>query len=318
MIYQMLYGRNPFFDKKKSMSRHEIVECYKRTVSFSEEISPLAVDLISRMLVVDPQQRMDFPEFFAHPWLQDKPGCLSEWLRSETLKQEVARSLLKSTKPAVEKEFIMENCQTILTYTLIEFLRNYLENSLTTWLNLAKHLIDLGHHNARLTFLALAVILENVDQTMQTERRVVLNGGNAVTVPHYMKLREMQSWEMSEYTKRLPGFVAKSRLTINEHLQTLGRMAFSPEEGELPLWALYLNELKKDLRKESSGNMRLFLKVKSWEGPILMLNLSSTVLSSHALSILIRTATLQFHYNELCRKCSSIFRLSVDNKPSLL
>ena len=61
----------------------------------------------------------------------------------ETLKQEVARSLIKSSKSPIEKEFILENCQVILAYSLIEFLRNYLENSLTTWLNLAKHLIDL-------------------------------------------------------------------------------------------------------------------------------------------------------------------------------
>jgi hypothetical protein len=80
---------------------------------------------------------------------------------------------------------------------LIEFLRNYIENSLTSWLNLAKHIIDLGHPNTRLTFLALALLLENVDQTLQHENTVYLNGGIALAVPEYMKLRELQTWTMS-------------------------------------------------------------------------------------------------------------------------
>ena len=139
------------------------------------------------MLVTNPKERINYQEFFNHPWLREKPGCLSEWLRGETLKQEVARSLLKSTKSPIEKEFILENCQTILAYSLIDFLRNYIENSLTTWLNLAKHLIDLQHPNQRLLFLALAVILENVDQSMKAERTLILNAGPVVVLPPYMK-----------------------------------------------------------------------------------------------------------------------------------
>ena len=55
------------------------------------------------MLVVEPKERMSFEELFSHHWLKEKPGCLSEWLRGETLRQEVARSLLKSTKTPIEK-----------------------------------------------------------------------------------------------------------------------------------------------------------------------------------------------------------------------
>ena len=73
----------------------------------------------------------------------------------------------------------------------------------------------MAHYNGRLTFLALAVILENVDQSLKSERTVQLNGGPTITLPDYMRLRDLQSWPMSEYTKRLPGFVAKSRTTIN-------------------------------------------------------------------------------------------------------
>lgn len=41
----------------------------------------MAEDLLKRMLIKDPNHRMDFPEFFEHPWLQEESGCLSELLR---------------------------------------------------------------------------------------------------------------------------------------------------------------------------------------------------------------------------------------------
>ena len=46
-----------------------------------------------------------------------------------------------------------------------------------------------------------------------------------------MSFRELQTWPMSEFTKRLPGFVAKSRAAISEYLQGEGKVEFSPEEG---------------------------------------------------------------------------------------
>lgn len=64
--------------------------------------------------------------------------------------------------------------------------------------------------------------------------------------------------------------------------------------------------------------MRLFLKVKSWMGPDFSVNITSNVLSDHALTILMRTVSLKFNFNEQCKKCSSIFRLSVVSEPSHL
>lgn len=36
---------------------------------------------------------------------------------------------------------------------------------------------------------------------------------------------------MNEYSKRMPGFIAKGRSTINEYLQGEGKVKFSKEEG---------------------------------------------------------------------------------------
>jgi hypothetical protein len=68
-------------------------------------------------------------------------------------------SLSKSSKPVVEKEFLLENCQAVLTYSLFEFVRSYLENSLTSWVNVSRLLLDLNYSNRKLTALALALLL---------------------------------------------------------------------------------------------------------------------------------------------------------------
>lgn len=60
ITYQMLQGQNPFFDKDK-LSYREIKESYSKEVKFPKKISPLAEDLIKKMLIVDPKQRMSFP-----------------------------------------------------------------------------------------------------------------------------------------------------------------------------------------------------------------------------------------------------------------
>ena len=64
--------------------------------------------------------------------------------------------------------------------------------------------------------------------------------------------------------------------------------------------------------------MRLFMKVKSWESATFLVNITSNILSAHALSILVKTVSLKIQYNELCKKCSSIFRLAVVSELSPL
>ena len=80
---------------------------------------------------------------------------------------------------------------------MIEFLRNYIENSLTNWINGAKHILELKHPNMRLTFLALALIMENIERTIEENRTVLLNATTSLPIPKFMQLRELQTWEMS-------------------------------------------------------------------------------------------------------------------------
>jgi len=83
------------------------------------------------------------------------------------------------------------------------------------WINLAKQILDSSYSSRRLKFLSLAVLMENIDRTIEDDRNVLINACFALSMPAFMQCREMQSWPMSEYSKRLPGFLAKSRPTIN-------------------------------------------------------------------------------------------------------
>jgi serine/threonine protein kinase len=44
------------------------------SIDFPIEVSPEAENLIKRMLVIKPEDRISFPELFIHPWLKDIIG----------------------------------------------------------------------------------------------------------------------------------------------------------------------------------------------------------------------------------------------------
>jgi hypothetical protein len=69
-----------------------------------------------------------------------------------------------------------------------------MENSLTSWINLAKYFIDQKYKNTRLTFLALAILLENVDRTLTAGRTLILNAERSITIEGYLSFRRLQSW----------------------------------------------------------------------------------------------------------------------------
>ena len=82
----MLFGQNPFFNNKAKLTYNEIKDALRQPLVFPFDVHSLAKDLIQRMLVPDPEKRMDFPQFFAHAWLQEESGCLSQLLRGEVLR----------------------------------------------------------------------------------------------------------------------------------------------------------------------------------------------------------------------------------------
>ncbi|EAR97475.1 Serine/Threonine kinase domain protein (macronuclear) [Tetrahymena thermophila SB210] len=71
IIYQMIYGRPPFNPHKGAHIQDLINLIEKNQIDFSAiQIPPEVKDLILKMLVVDPNQRISFEDFFEHPCMQ--------------------------------------------------------------------------------------------------------------------------------------------------------------------------------------------------------------------------------------------------------
>ena len=84
-----------------------------------------------------------------------------------------------------------------------------------------------------------------------------------------MELRNLQKWEMSEYTKRLPGFIDRSKNKMNDFMKLLskGKIIFLPEDRNEKIAKIFLKELaseieKKYINEKLDDNLGVFLKVK--------------------------------------------------------
>ena len=71
VIYQLLFGKNPFFTKDR-MTKGELKNAIKAELKIPQEISPSANDLLKRLIVRDPNERISFDDFFKHNWLADE------------------------------------------------------------------------------------------------------------------------------------------------------------------------------------------------------------------------------------------------------
>lgn len=71
MLYQLLFGKNPFFTKDK-MTKTELKNAIKGELKIPDEISVQAKDLLKKLIVREPTERISFQDFFKHPWLIDE------------------------------------------------------------------------------------------------------------------------------------------------------------------------------------------------------------------------------------------------------
>jgi hypothetical protein len=178
--------------------------------------------------------------------------------------------------------------------------KGYIESSLMSWANLARRVLDLRFPNRRLTFLALALLLENIDSALTAPYAVLVNANRLVQLPKYMELRNVQTWEMSEYSKRLPNFIAKSRANIEEFLASdAATVSELRGSGEVALSELLLREVRREISErgdssgeEGEGELRVFLRVRAWAGRHVCVNVESSILTQSALDLLLRTLSL--------------------------
>ena len=89
------------------------------------------------------------------------------------------------------------------------------------WVNLGKKIIDMNYLNEKLTCLSIMGILDNINIILGMEFEIVINSKRILKLPKYMELRELHTWEMSLFTRRLPNFLQKSRQNFQELIETM-------------------------------------------------------------------------------------------------
>ncbi|KAK6456855.1 uncharacterized protein RJT20DRAFT_134159 [Scheffersomyces xylosifermentans] len=89
ILYAMLSGYLPFDDDPENEDGSDIVKLYhyicKSPLTFPEYVSPLARDLLRKIIVPDPRKRININDIRNHPWLSPYANLLSirqpEWDR---------------------------------------------------------------------------------------------------------------------------------------------------------------------------------------------------------------------------------------------
>lgn len=148
---------------------------------------------------------------------------------------------------------------------------------------------------------------------------VHINWLEKVKFPKYMGMRDLQKWEMSEYTKRLPGFIERSRKKIHGYMRVLteGRNLFTPEDRGEKVAKIFLEELASEVEKKyTSGdiddNLGVFLKVR----PIgnftnLSLKLTSPIFKDKALGLLLKKMNLNISNHRMYKRLHGVYKLEV-------
>ncbi|KAF0693958.1 Aste57867_15126 [Aphanomyces stellatus] len=69
MLYEMLYGNTPFHDNNVSVMYRKITDA---DIKYSNhfDLDPVAIDLLQKVLVREPSERLNFPQIKAHPFFE--------------------------------------------------------------------------------------------------------------------------------------------------------------------------------------------------------------------------------------------------------
>ena len=104
ILYILLCGFPPFYDdNNKKLFKLIVNASYSFPDPYWTTISPAAKDLISKLLVIDPQQRLSASQALAHPWISDVAASSSLPISiKENLTSFNARRRMKSAIRAVQ------------------------------------------------------------------------------------------------------------------------------------------------------------------------------------------------------------------------
>ncbi|RCK62362.1 Serine/threonine-protein kinase KIN4 [Candida viswanathii] len=117
ILYAMLSGYLPFDDDPENEDGADIIKLYhyicKTPLTFPEYVSPLARDLLRKIIVSDPKKRIGIDEIRNHPWLSSYANLLSvrqpEWDKVHKEKQQPPVVI---EQPQANKRYSMINERT--------------------------------------------------------------------------------------------------------------------------------------------------------------------------------------------------------------
>mmetsp|Transcript_9354 Transcript_9354/g.20426 ORF Transcript_9354/g.20426 Transcript_9354/m.20426 type:complete len:357 (-) Transcript_9354:319-1389(-) len=102
IMYILLCGYPPFYHENQAKLFQQIKQGrFKFDQEFWAQVSDSAKDLISKLLVVDPNQRYTVEQLLEHPWIVQGGANLELGLARDKLKSYQARARLKKTFKAV-------------------------------------------------------------------------------------------------------------------------------------------------------------------------------------------------------------------------
>lgn len=102
-LYTILCGFPPFYDDNHDVLTHKIITAdYVFLEPWWDEVSSQAKDLISRMLVVNPEERITIDEIYQHPWVAEAvPLKTSSYFPEVNEKAFVPPAKIPSVSPSV-------------------------------------------------------------------------------------------------------------------------------------------------------------------------------------------------------------------------
>lgn len=120
ILYAMLSGYLPFDDDPENEDGSDIIKLYhyicKTPLTFPEYVSPLARDLLRKIIVSDPRKRATLDTIRNHPFLTPYSSLLSirqpEWDRIHQQKQQPPSELVEQQHPGINKRYSMFNAPT--------------------------------------------------------------------------------------------------------------------------------------------------------------------------------------------------------------
>ena len=72
ILYELLFGKKPFTERRNTSLNEQIRTADYVFPTNSELISREALDLIQKLLIVEPSQRLSSRDLLNHPWLKVK------------------------------------------------------------------------------------------------------------------------------------------------------------------------------------------------------------------------------------------------------